>query len=115
MTTDLPIEVSRISTSWVEVEQVKETLILQEQRQETVSMFLKTLSKVISLIRRILMKTRQKCQESIDTLSALQNISNIITNEHFLMKNVISMNITDDFIKKERCKQLKLFVDGNNL
>ena len=58
--------------------------------------------------------TRQKCPESIDTLSALQNISNIITNEHFLMKNVISMNITDDFIKKERCKQLKLFVDGNN-
>ena len=62
MTTDLPIEVSRISTSWVEVEQVKETLILQGQRQEIVSMFLKTLSKVIYLTRRILMKTRQNCQ-----------------------------------------------------
>ena len=55
---------------------------------------------------------RQKCSDSIDTLSALQNLPNSITNEHVLIKSVISMNIADEIIKEERSKQLRIFVEG---
>ena len=57
-------------------------------------------------------RTREKCSDSIDTLSALQNLTNDITNEIFLVKNMIAIDITDEYIKKERCKQLKRFVDS---
>ena len=64
------------------------------------------------ILKFTLTKTcRQNSDEDIDTLSALQNIPNHITNEHFLVKNVITIDITDEFIKKERCKQLKRFIE----
>ena len=59
-------------------------------------------------------RTREKCSDSIDTLSALQNLTDDITNENILVKRMVAINFTDEYIKRERCKQLKIFVDNRN-
>ena len=50
-------------------------------------------------------EARKECPTMYETLSKLKELPNRVTNEEFLVKNVISINISDEHIRQERSKQ----------
>ena len=54
-------------------------------------------------------KVRKECTSLFETLAILKELPNNVTNEDFLVKNVIKINIGDKDIKDERKMQLDLW------
>ena len=49
-------------------------------------------------------EVRNQCDSDIETLSVLKDLPSHVTNENFMAKKVISINITNEDIKKETYK-----------
>ena len=50
-------------------------------------------------------EVRKECPTMYETLSKLKELPSKVTNEEFLVKNVININISDEHIRQERSKQ----------
>jgi hypothetical protein len=56
---------------------------------------------------------RKQCLSDIDTLSVLKDLPTYVTNEKFMVKKVIDINIKNEDITKERAIQLRKFNNEN--
>ena len=68
---------------------------------------------LIVLKHTLTKEVRKQCISDIETLSVLKDLPTFVTNENFMVKNVIGINLKNDDITKERAAQLKKFNDEN--